>query len=227
MHFISSSRWINLFSISTLQWPCIQPYLGEIMHLHWCDQAHRILRYSGKMEADIPWDSTGFMHVSLILFLFPEHLCFPGACLHNDPFWMPKCARRPLVRQLHVPRVTKARGRPREKEWRINLKHFLSSLQADRPESEGGSNPTNAYKSYDFVLEIGKAFSTWYLPVFLPVDEICLCRISLAEINWLLPDFEDKTVETIFDDVWEHKKGTYCNCILHMYLSNAPSLADV
>ena len=100
---------------------------------------------------------------------------------------------------------------------------------------------TNAYKSYDLVLEITEGLAKLILTI-LPVDEICLCRIFLAEINWLLPDCErtkqwkqhSMTRERM---VFHHNRSTRrertvadCNCITYcayMHLSNAPSLTDV
>ena len=79
------------------------------------------------MEADIQLDSIDLMHFPLILFLLPEHWCFPGACLHNDPFWMPKCTRGPLVRQLHVQESPK----PGPDQARKSLRNQLSAFFVD------------------------------------------------------------------------------------------------
>ena len=225
MHFVCSSKGINMLSISTLQWPCFAWIRIDLIQGRW------IFRYLGQLEADIPLDSTGFMHVSLILFLFPEHLCFPGVCLHNDPLWMSKCTRRPWVRQPHVPRVTEARGRPGKKLSDESIQYISWSSFKSRPTWKWRRVK---YQSYDFVLEIGNAFSTWYLPMFCQwMKFACVVFLWLKLTDHCLTSRTKQWKQysmTCEQMVFHHSLRTRRErtvTVLHMYLSNAPSLADV
>ena len=130
------------------------------------------------MEADIQLDSIGLTHFSLIFFLLPEHWCFPGACLHNDPFWMPKCTRGPLVRQLHVQESPKPGPDQARKSLRNQLSAFLvdvfvtfykqTDLKVKTQILQMHTNPTTlCWKSQKGLVKL-------ILTSVLPVDEICL-----------------------------------------------------